>query len=196
MRPDPVAARLHRRRPGSSASRSGCSVSGWRVVRWRRSRSARPERCMTSSRSSCCSRPSSWPPTRARPWRTRCRAPSMPSAPTRAGPSDMPMCATPSGDLVPTAIWHIDAADSVRGLSPRDRADDDSPTGIGLPGRVLATGEAGMDHRRDRRPELPEKAPRGPRRLRVPDPRGWRAEGGAGVLHRGGCRARPRRCSR
>ena len=111
--------------PGSRRSRSGCDVSGSRAARWRRSRSGRPERCMTSSRSSCCSRRWSRPPTRARPWRTRSRARSTPSAPTRRWPVGprLPARARLGGSRAEHELAHR-AAGSVRGVSQRDRADD------------------------------------------------------------------------
>ena len=87
------------------------------------------------------------------------------------------------------------AAGSVRGLSRRDQPHHVLRGGR-APGSRARQRKAGVDHRRDERPELPQDEPRRARRIRLPDPRGRRRDGGARVLHG----ARPSRpmppCSR
>ena len=66
----------------------------------------------------------------------------MPSAHTRAGPWDTHMCASPpSGDLVPSTTWHIEQSSQFAAFRQVTEQTYFSE-GIGLPGRVLATGKA------------------------------------------------------
>ena len=97
-----------------------------------------------------------------------------------------------SADLVSShELAHRAAGRSSRRFARVTRADDVLPRGRSA-GPRARHGQGGMDHRRDDRSELRQKGPRGSRSVRVPDPRGRRDERGAGVLHRGGRRARPR----
>ena len=53
-----------------------------------------------------------------------------------------------AGTLASTSLWHLDRSGAVRSVPPASEAMTFAP-GVGLPGRVLAARQTGVDRRRD-----------------------------------------------
>ena len=108
----------------------------------------------------------------------------MPSASTRTGPSATHMCATPPrGPSAEHDLAHRAVERSSRPFAS-DRGNDVLRGGRASRPRPRH-GQRGMDHGCDERFGLPETGPWSSRSVRVPDPCGWRGQGGSRVLHPG-----------